>query len=534
MTRTSWTPKPLIQTPPPDYVEGAWYDGDAVDRVVRFFRNLKQVKGRWRGTSFELIDWQVEYLIAPVFGWKHADGNRIVRTAWWELNRKNGKSTISSGIGCYLFAADREKGGEVYAAAGKKDQARIVFDPAKEMATSWPTLKKRIKPYRSHMYYPATGSVFRVLASDAKLEHGLNVSGAVIDEVHVHKNRDLIDALETGTGSREQPLIVFITTADEGDEHSIYAEKRDYIEKVAKGIIRDPSTYGVIFAADEKAKNFDPFSEKALKQANPGYGVTVSPQYLKTQAAKAQNIPGYLNTYKRLHLGIRTKQEEGWIHLSDWDKSRGMVIEPDLAGMQAYGGIDLSSTRDLSAFQLVVPVGEDFKVLSHFWMPEEGLEERSKRESVPYDQWVKDGFITATEGNIIDYRKIRESIEKLAERFEIMDIAYDPWKATELVLELQDGGLEMTPMRQGFQTMSAPTKTLERLILSKKLHHGGNPVLRWMADCMSVKYDDNDNVRPVKPDRRKSSKRIDGIVATIMAVDRAMREEGQDTMPAVY
>lgn len=517
------TPEPLIVTPPPDYVRGAWFDQDAVDRVVNFFKLLKHVTGRWRGQALVPVEWQIEYLLAPVFGWKHKNGTRIIREVWAEFPRKNGKSTISSGLGLYLFAADREPAAQVYAAAGDKDQARIVFDPSKNMVEMSPTLRRKIRVYRNYMEFPATGSIFRVLSSDARLKHGLNVSGAVIDEIHVHKNRDLIDAIESGTGSREQPLIIFITTAGEED-FSVYAEKREHVEKQAKGHIKDPTNYGVIFAAGEKD---NPFTVATQKKANPGYGVTVKPDYLKAKAERAQNTPGWLNTYKRLHLGVRTKVETGWLNLRKWDESAGIVDETELAGRECYAALDLASSVDLTALAMVFE-NEDgsFDVVARFWIPEEGLTERSKLEDVPYDRWVREGHIFATDGNIIDHRAIKDYIGKMASRFHILELGYDPWHATQLAVELEEEGMTVVPMRQGFRTLSEPTKLLERLVLASKLHHGGNPVLRWNADCTTVKYDDNDNVRPVKPDRRKSAKRIDGIVAAIMALGRASLDEG--------
>lgn len=535
-TSSSSGPVPLLQTPiptpkrgRPGYVKGAWFDQAAVDRFVRFARLCHHTKGRWAGLPVELDPWQLEYLIAPVFGWKHPDGTRIIRTAWWELCRKNGKSTIGSVTGLYLTSADGEPGADVVSAAGAKEQARYVFDPARQMVLASPELKRRLQPFRTSIVFPKRGSSFKVVSARADLQHGANLHGAVIDEVHVHKTRDLIDAIETSTGSRDQPLIVFITTADEGEEHSIYDEKRTYAEGVASGTIEDPTFYACIFAAPENA---DPFAERTWELANPGIDVTVKREYLRKEARKAKVTPGYLATFRRLHTGVRARDSKKWLDLDRWDRQAGIVVREQLAGATCYGGLDLSSSLDITAFELVFPRDPEredeqprLEVLSSFFMPEEQITRQTQASQVPYTRWRKEGLITATEGEIVDYRVVKERILEASRAYDLRAVGYDPANATQLVLELIDEGVDMVPVRQGFLSLSPPSKELERLVIAGRLRHGGNAVLRWMADVVEVKVDPADNIKPVKPDRRKSVKRIDGIVALVMAIDQWTRED---------
>jgi phage terminase large subunit-like protein len=526
-------PKPYLVTPAPTNVEGAWFDWSEVERVIHFFGLLRQVTGRrWRGKSFQLLEWQVWYVIAPIFGWRDANGNRIVRTAWVEIPRKNGKSTLAAGIALYLLCADREPGAQVYAAAGTKDQARVVFGPAADMVQLSPAVRKRVDVQKSLLRYPKTGSIFRVLSADAPFQHGLDAHGVIIDEVHAHKKRDLVDVLETATGSREQPLVVFITTADAGDEFSIYAEKREYAELIASGHHKDPTFYAVIYAADPKDDWTD---ERTWEKANPGIDVTVKREYLRTQAEGAQVRPAFQNTFKRLHLNLRTKQTARWFDIGIWDDGDAAIDEERLKGRDCFGGLDLSATQDITALELVFPgveqdaLGPIDWVLSYFWMPEENVDHLTEYTHVPYRRWVDEGWIATTEGNAIDYDVVRDEILRLRKRFKIRSIGFDPWNAFQVAQELEAKGLEMVEIRQGFASLSPPSKEFERRLLRKRLRHGKNPVLRWMADVVEVRQDTNGNIRPVKPDRLKSSKRIDGIVAEIMAIERGMRGQKKRT-----
>jgi len=494
-----------------------WFDEKAADRATKFFEKfLRHTKGRWAGTPFRLEPWQSEEIIRPLFGWKRRDGTRKYREAYIEIPRKNGKSTLSSGIALYLLVADREPGAEVYSAAGDRDQASIVFDQARAMVEMSPQLQKRVTVYKRSMVVPATRSSYKVLSAEAYTKHGLNAHGVVVDELHVQPNRELVDVLTTSTGSRTQPMVVYITTAGY-DRQSICWEKHEYARQILEGVIEDPSFFTFIAAADEEDDWTDPAT---WKKANPGYGVTVSEDYLVKEARKAKQVPAYQNTFRRLHLNQWTQQETRWLELAAWDACDAPL--PDLDGRECFAGLDMASTTDIAALVLVFPPQEEgvYYVSPFFWIPRENIVERSLRDRVPYDAWERDGLMIATPGNVIDYEAIKATVAELGKRYHIREIAYDRWGAFQISQDLEGMGFTMVPFGQGFASMSAPSKELLRLILETKLAHGGHLVLRWMADNVVVRQDPAGNV---KPDKSKSRQKIDGIVAMVMGLDRAIR-----------
>lgn len=549
---TGWQGAPHLRTALPSGPD-VEFDPARVERVLKFFLILRQLIGRHAGRRFILLDWQVRYLVAPVFGIvDKVTRRRVIRTVWFEIPRKNGKSTLCSGLALYLFTGDSEPGAQVYTAAGDRGQAGIVFGPCRDMAAGSPPLARRLGNgiRRHYLENPHSGSILRALSSDGARQHGLNVHAAIVDEVHVHKSPDLIDALETGVGSRDQPLVIFITTADEGADGSIYATKREYLEGIVGGTIVDRRFLGVVFAADPAAPGFDPFSREAILAANPGTDVTISLEYLEGAAAEARQSPSQLNRYLRLHLNIRTKQSVRWLGLDRWDATAGELdLDTMFKGRPTYGGLDLSSTSDFTAFAFLTqltepaPVGEFGRIdpsaartpvegyalhVLH-WIPEERAEDLERRTGVPLGRWREDGWLRFTEGNVVDYAQVRADITAETERLGavLVEVAYDPWNAAETVNEMQNAGLTMVPLRQGYASLSSPSKELERLVMGSTpdaplLVHGANPVLRWMADNVEVTQDPGGNIKPTKPDKRKSSKRIDGIAATVNALARAM------------
>lgn len=499
-----------------------WFDEEEADRVCEFFeRYVRHVKGEWAGQPFVLAEWQTEF-VRDLFGWKRGDGTRRYRRCYVEVPRKNGKSTLAAGIALYLLLADKEAGAEVYSAAADRDQARIVFDVASGMIEQEQSLEKRTKVYRTSITVPSTGSRYKVLSADAYTKHGLNAHGVIFDELHAQKNRDLWDVLITSTGARRQPMVFAITTAGVYDPESICWEIHDYALKVVEGIIDDDEFLPVIYAADRDEDWTDP---EVWARANPGLGITVKREYLDREAKRAKEVPAAQNTFRRLHLNQWTEQETRWLDMDVWDENAGEVNEAELIGERCYAGLDLSTTTDLSALALVFPRGETWDALMRFWVPAENVQKRSTRDRVPYDAWVRDGWVIPTPGNVVDYAFIRREINDLLERFHIEEIAFDPWNATQLVTELmEEDGIPMVKHRQGFASMAAPTKELEKLLLGRQLAHGNHPVLRWNASNVSVKMDASGNL---KPDKSKSTERIDGIVALIMAVGRA--SEGFDS-----
>ncbi|MEU2789024.1 terminase TerL endonuclease subunit [Streptomyces sp. NPDC007100] len=514
-----------MQTPSPGEAPGAVFDPDRVDRVLKSFHLLRHTQGKWAGKPLDPDPWQVAYILAPVFGWVRWDDEaegyvRIVRKLYVDVPRRNGKTTLSGGIAVYLMAADGEPGAQVYAAATSEKQARYTFDPIKTIAERAPALKGNVKAYTKKITHPASGSYFTVVSSVAEALHGANVHGGIIDELHVHKSPDLVETIETGTGSRRQPLVVIITTADEGKQESIYDRRRQYVEQLARGALHDPDTYGVVWGAEESD---DPFAVETQRKANPGYGVSPSAAYLKGAAAEAQQSPADLAKYLRLHLGIRTKQSTRFLRLEDWDANAGLVDEAALAGRDAYGGLDLASTSDLCALCWLFPddATGTLDAVFRVWTPEDNLRSLDKRTAGAASRWVREGFLVATPGNVADYDFIREQIRRDRDLFKVRSIGYDPWNASQLTNDLGSERAPMVKVRQGFATMSPVLKEIQRLVLqgtpeAPALRHGGHPVTRWCVDNLAVVMDPAGNV---KPDKANSGDKIDGVsaLATAMA-----------------
>jgi phage terminase large subunit-like protein len=502
---------------------GLRFDVQAAQHAIDFFGFLRHSKGEWAGQTFALAPWQA-FVVGSLFGWRRADGLRRFRTAYCAVPRKNGKSTLSAGIGLYLLVADGEQGAEVYSAATTRDQARIVFDEAKRMVRSSPALRRRVAVLINNLNVEASASRFMPLSSDASSMDGLNVHGAIIDELHAHKTRHVVDVLDTATGARRQPLLFEITTAGY-DRHSICFEHHDYAIKLLEGTLQDDSWFAFIAAADEGDDWTDP---EVWRKANPSFGLSVKEDDLARKAEKAIALPGAQNAFRRMHLNEWTEQAERWIDLAAWDACAAPVDLEQLRGRVCFGGLDLSTTTDVTALAWVFPPEEDdlWRVLSRYFVPEENLRKRAERDRVPYDLWTRQGFIEATPGNVVDYSAIEQRILADSALFQVKEIAYDPWNATHIALRLQDEGATMVEFRQGFRSMAAPTRELEKLIVSRKLAHGGNTVTRWMAANVAVAQDPAGNLKPAKD---KSTERIDGIVALIMAIGRAMvvQEEPQ-------
>jgi phage terminase large subunit-like protein len=496
---------------------GLRFDLEAARHAIGFFGFLCHSKGEWAGQTFTLAPWQA-FVVGALFGWKRTDGLRRFRTAYCAVPRKNGKSTLSAGLGLYLLVADGEQGAEIYSAATCRDQARIVFDQAKRMVTTSPALRRRVEVLINNLHVEASASRFMPLSSDASTMDGLNVHGAIIDELHAHRTRHVVDVLETATGARRQPLLFEITTAGY-DRHSICYEHHDYSIKVLEGTVPDDSWFGFIAGADEG----DDWTEPTVwRKANPNFGLSVKEDDLARKAEKAIALPGAQNAFRRMHLNEWTEQAERWIDLAAWDACAGPVDPEELRGRRCFGGLDLSTTTDVTALAWVFPPdGDDglWHLLSRYFVPEDNLRQRAERDRVPYDLWARQGLIEATPGNVVDYSAIEQRILADSALFQVHEIAYDPWNATHIALRLQDEGATMVEFRQGFRSMSAPTRELEKLIVSRKLAHGGNPVTRWMAANVAVAQDPAGNLKPAKD---KSTERIDGIVALIMAIGRAM------------
>jgi len=514
---------------------GLRFEVDAAAAVVKFFSLLRHSKGQWAGQAFMLAPWQV-FIVGCLFGWKRADGTRRFRIAYTEVPRKNGKSTLSAGIGLLLAFFDHEPGAEVYCAATKREQARIVFDEAKRMVERTPGLKKRIDVLAANLSQPATASKLQPLSADHDTMDGLNVHGTVIDELHAHKTSGIVDVLETATSARRQPLQFEITTAGY-DRQSICWKHHDYTVKVLEGVVADDTWFGYIAAAE---KGDDWTAPATWAKANPNLGISVHLDDLERKAKKAQHLPAQQNAFRRLHTNEWTEQESRWLDTAVWAACAGEVDEEGLRAQHAdcFAGLDLAATQDITAWVKVFPDGAGgFDVLCRFWIPRDsiapGTTKRSEQERLLLEEWVTAGHITATEGNVTDYDLLERDIFADAEAFRILEIAHDRWNATQLVTHLQnefgtdeDSVPRVIGFGQGFQSMASPTLELERLLLAGKIRHGGNPVLAWMASNIAVRQDPAGNM---KYDREASGGRVDGIVALLMALGRATvrPEEGE-------
>lgn len=508
---------------------GLVFDQAAAQKAIDFFRFLKHSKGEWAGQSFELSPWQ-QFILWALFGWKRADGHRRFRTAYVEIPRKNGKSTLAAGIGLYLFFADKEPGAEVYTAATKRDQARIVHSEAIRMVKASTGLSSRIRVLRDNLSIEQTASKYEPLGADADTADGLNIHGAIVDELHAHKTRALLDVLDTATGARRQPLIFVITTAGH-DRNSVCWEQRRAAEQVLEGVSTDDTLFGFVATVDKGDSWKDP---RTWQKANPNFGVSVKVADLQAKARKAELQPGYQNAFRRLHLNEWTEQAERWLDMDRWDECADPFDAAELEGRRCYAGLDLATKVDLCALALLFPPDDDddlFRVLMWFWCPEEGIRRRSEKDSVPYQQWVDEGLLTPTEGEVTDYEVIREEIRGIAGRFELLELGFDPWNALHLATQLQSDGVQMVEVAQNFRNLSEPSKKLEELVMSRRLAHGGNPVLRWMAGNVAIIRDNHDNIKPSKP---KSTEKIDGIAAIVNALSRYVRHDGGDVGESVY
>lgn len=492
------------------------YDKDAAERAVAFFTEcLTHTTGEWRGKPFVLSDWQAK-IVSAIFGWKRPDGTRKFRTVFIAVPRKAGKTTLAAGLALYALFCDNEPGAQVINAAADREQAALCFEAAKGMVQAEPVLDGRSEVFKRSIIVPNTGSAYKVISSEAYSKHGLSCSYIGADELHAWPDRELWDVLNTSTGARRQPLTVVTTTAG-FDKHSICYEIWDYAVKVRDGIIQDESFMPVIFAADPDDDWKDPAT---WRKAHPGLGVSVQEDYFAAECAKAQAMPAYENTFRRLLLNQWTESDVRWMSMDAWDACGDDL--PDLTGRECFAGLDLSTTTDISALVLAFPIDGKVHLLPFFWVPSEGIYKRAKRDRVPYDGWAKSGHIEATDGNVIDYEVIRARINALSEIYQIKEIAIDRWNATQLATQLTGDGFSIVAFGQGYASMSGPTKELEKLVLGKELNHGKNPVLRWMASNVSIEQDAAGNI---KASKSKSTERIDGIIASIMALGRVIANQ---------
>lgn len=507
------------------------YNEPLADYAVGFIECLTHTKGTWAGKKFELIDWQ-EQIIRDLFGTIKPNGYRQFNTAYIEIPKKQGKSELAAAIALLLTCGDNEERAEVYGCAADRQQASIVFEVAADMIRMCPSLNKRVKILTSQkrIIFTPTNSFYQVLSAEAYSKHGFNIHGVVFDELHTQPNRKLFDVMTKGSGdARTQPLYFLITTAGT-DTNSICYETHQKAKDIIDGRKTDSTFYPVIYGAEESD---DWTSQTTWKKANPSLGITVGIDKVKAACESAKQNPAEENSFRQLRLNQWVKQAIRWMPMDKWDKCSFSVNADELNGRVCYGGLDLSSTTDITAFVLVFPpLDEDDKyiILPYFWIPEDTLELRVRRDHVNYDLWERQGHLKTTEGNVVHYGFIENFIEELGKKYNIREIAFDRWGAVQMVQNLEGMGFTVVPFGQGFKDMSPPTKELMKLTLEEKIAHGGHPVLRWNMDNIFVRTDPAGNI---KADKEKSTEKIDGAIATIMGLDRAIRC-GNSNSASVY
>lgn len=499
--------------------KGWYFDKKAAMRAIHFIEKLKHTKGEWAGQRFRLEPWQ-QFVLWNIFGWQNADGTRRFRYAYIEIARKNGKTALSAGIGLYMLFADGESRPEVYSAATVKDQAKICFSDAVEIVKAT-DLKNYLTPYRNSIVYELKGGTMKPLSSDYGTHDGLNPSCGIIDEFHAHKDTGMFDVIKSAFGARRQPLMFIITTAGFDKSGVCYAYRENVI-KVLRGVNEDDSLFGIIYTLDDKSEWDDP---KMWIKANPNLGVSLSADYLADQVKDAKNRPEAVRNVMTKNVNLWVDAERTWILDDAWQKCIGTTVPADLKGCACWGGLDLSNVSDITAYVLLFHENDRFQFLPHFWIPEEKMLEKIRKENINYDKWVAEGYVTVTPGNVIDYDFVKADILRIVAGYDLKTSAYDRWNSSQTIIDLQNEGMECNPFGQGYGSMSAPTKEFEKLVLTEKIEHFGNPVLRWMLASTLLKTDPAGNI---KPDKEKSTQKIDGIVAAIMALGEWMTAQAND------
>lgn len=501
-------------------LERGWhFDRRAALRAIGFIERLKHTKGEWAGHRFRLEPWQ-HFVLWNIFGWKNADGTRRFRYAYIEIARKNGKTALSAGVGLYMLFADGESRPEVYSAATVKDQAKICFADAVEIVRAT-DLKHYLTPFRNSIVYEARGGMMKPLSSDYGTHDGLNPSCGIIDEFHAHRDSGMFDVIKSAFGARRQPLMFIITTAGFNKSGACYAYRENVI-KVLCEVNEDDTLFGIIYTLDANEEWDDP---RMWIKSNPNLGVSLSADYLADQVRDARNRPEAVRNVMTKNLNLWVDAERTWILDDTWQKCVGTTSPDELRGCACWGGLDLSNVSDITAYVLLFHENDRFQLVPYFWIPEEKMLEKIRRENINYDRWVADGYVTVTPGNVIDYDFVKADILRRTAEYDLRSSAYDRWNASQTIIDLQNEGMTCNPFGQGYGSMSAPTREFEKLVLTGRIEHFGNPVLRWMLASTVIKSDPAGNI---KPDKERSTQKIDGIVASIMALGEWMTAQAAD------
>jgi phage terminase large subunit-like protein len=493
---------------------GIYFDEAAGMQGVNFFSLLKHYKGRFQGQPFHLLPWQ-SFFVYCLLGWKKSDGSRRFRYSYLKVSRKNGKTTLAAGLCLYALVADGENAAEVYTSATTRAQASICFDDTKEMVKADPNLKQFIEVWTNALTVPSNASSMKAVSSEAGNLDGLNPHVALIDEYHAHKNDEVFNVMKSGMGSRTQPLHLTITTAGFNKTSPCFQYEKT-CKEILQGIKEDDSQFALIYELDEEDDYLD---EKVWIKANPSLGATPSVEFLRQEVIQAKNNPSQLVNLLTKNFNQWTDASSTWVEDSKWQE----CIIPDhidmdyLSELKCVAALDLASTRDVTAFTKVwIDERESrYYTKTRYFLPKDSMMSRVKKDGIRYDVWAEAGWIELTEGNVTDYRHIKQIIMDDYQAFQIEAVAFDRWNSSQLVIELTEEGLTMEPYGQGFASMSTPSKEFETLIYKKELLHDDNPVTRWMLGNVELNRDPAGNI---KPDKAKSAEKIDGIVSTIMAL----------------
>lgn len=514
--------------------EDIYFDTEAADHAIGFIESMKHYKGRWAGQNLMLLPWQ-KFVVGSIFGWKKPNGKRRFSHAYVAVPRKNGKSTLAAAIGNYMLVADGEPAAEVYCAATTISQSRIVWNDASQMIKR--SGDEAFASLFTHRKQPASiefdeTSCFKPLSREADNLDGLNPSCAILDELHAHKSADLHNVINSAFGAREQPLLLSITTAGSNTE-GICKDIEDHVKAVLEQTTEDDSYFGIVFTIDKG----DPISDpKSWAKANPNFGESVYEDSFTDAYNRAKSSPRLLADFKTKRLNVWVSVNDGWLDMLKWDECiEPEVTEEDLLGCYCYAGLDLAQVSDLSAFALLFPPQDGFEkwqLLVRFFAPADAIDGSERKTLVPYRPWRDEGLIFETPGNVTDYRFVNKQILKDFKDFDIRTLAFDRTFSHAMIQELQDEGIDVAAFGQGFVSMSTPSKDFERMVLGCELNHFGNKVLTWMASNVAIKLDPAGNIKPDKSSGSGSgSKKIDGIVAAIMALGVALADSELNDAP---
>ena len=511
---------------------GLVLDVDRAERVLDFMRTCKHAKGKWRGKLFVPSPWQ-EFIVYELFGWIREDPEepgewiRRYKVFHLEISRKNGKSFFAALIALYMAFCDGEGSSEVYSAATTKKQSKLSHSMAVQVVRQSPFMRQRIEDKVNQLYDPVTDSTFEPLAAEDRNLDGLNVHFGLLDELHAHRSAGVYDVIDTATAARVQPMIGSTTTAGR-DQSSVCWQVRSYGEKILNLSVEDDSFFAYIAAIDEEDDWRD---EECWAKANPNLGVSVRMDDLRRKAKKAEHSEEARASFQRLHLNRWMQSGNAWLDTVLWAVCDRSFDLDALRGRRCFAGLDLSARTDLTALAFFFPPDDSFDIgiaLPFFWIPEKKLAERIQTDKMPFDLWAKEGYIFTTAGNSVDQEEVAEFLRGKLSEFQVEEIAYDPWNAGKLAMELEDEGAPMIEFRQGAKSFSPPMKELEIMLLDESFTHGGHPVLKWQAGNVAAKTDTSENLQP---DKKASTDRIDGMVALLMALGRSM-DAGDETVPA--